>query len=184
LAFHYYNGLAERIKDGIVMARGRDLPYSQLRALAQDLDNKYWQREDEKSQLRKTSDSSASKPKPASTSTTTTSRTSTSTPSASRTTQQTTTTRQSSSSTPSKRKDLTGKLDGNNKLTDAEQQRRMAENLCMYCGNTGHKAADCRLAAANKNAAKNVKGRAADTEAASDTSASISEVASDDSGKE
>src|SRR6266481_2855838 len=39
--------------------------------------------------------------------------------------------------------DLTGKLGKDGKLTPAEQQCRMENNLCLFCGNTGHLAKDC-----------------------------------------
>src|SRR6266481_4527653 len=39
--------------------------------------------------------------------------------------------------------DLTGKLGKDGKLTPAEQQRRMENNLCLFCGKTGHLVKDC-----------------------------------------
>src|SRR6266481_4327015 len=39
--------------------------------------------------------------------------------------------------------DLTGKLSKDGKLTPAERQRRMENNLCLFCGKTGHLAKDC-----------------------------------------
>src|SRR6266481_9955229 len=39
--------------------------------------------------------------------------------------------------------DLTRKLGKDGKLTPAERQRCMENNLCLFCGKTGHLAKDC-----------------------------------------
>ena len=38
---------------------------------------------------------------------------------------------------------LLGKLDKSGKLTAAERDRRTKNNLCLFCGEKGHKIADC-----------------------------------------
>jgi hypothetical protein len=47
------------------------------------------------------------------------------------------------SSSERKGPDLTGKLGKDGKLTQEERQRRMDNNLCLFCGGGGHKASDC-----------------------------------------
>ena len=42
------------------------------------------------------------------------------------------------------RPDLSDKLDKDGKLTQAEQECQMQENLCIFCGKSGHHAKDCQ----------------------------------------
>lgn len=45
--------------------------------------------------------------------------------------------------------DLTNKLGKDGKLNAKEKKRRTDNNLCMYCGNAGHDASNCRKKAAS-----------------------------------
>ena len=45
--------------------------------------------------------------------------------------------------TPPQKSKLAGKLDSKGKLTPQEHQNHIANNLCLYCGASGHKASDC-----------------------------------------
>ena len=44
--------------------------------------------------------------------------------------------------------DLTGKLGKDGKLTTEERNRRISNNLCLFCGGTGHHASECKRAKA------------------------------------
>src|SRR5271155_1044572 len=45
---------------------------------------------------------------------------------------------------------IADKLGKDGKLNSDEWQRRFDNNLCLYCGGTGHKTAECKKAAASK----------------------------------
>jgi hypothetical protein len=53
--------------------------------------------------------------------------------------------------------DLSNKLGKDGKLKGDEQERRIKEGLCLYCGKPGHVAADCNEAAVAKACASKVK---------------------------
>lgn len=80
--------------------------------------------------------------------------------------------RKSSSSGNANKPDLTGKLNATGKLTNEERQRRLDNDLCLYCGLKGHGAKDCRKAAHNRE----TSGRAAMTESPSATPATSSKT--------
>ena len=46
--------------------------------------------------------------------------------------------------------DLASKLGANGRLTQQERQRRMDQNLCLFCGKPGHMAKNCNKAATAK----------------------------------
>ena len=46
------------------------------------------------------------------------------------------------------------KLGKDSKLSTEERQRHFNNNLCLYCGGTGHKTADCKKAATSTSKAK------------------------------
>lgn len=166
LAAAYYDGLPDRLKDRIMeRLGGRPRNLNDMRRAAQDYDTLYWQRQEEKSRSR-----AAHTPENSRTTTTTRSST-TSTTSGSNsgrtdnTTAKTSTSKSGGSNKSGGRtNDLTGKLTNNNKLTNEERLRRISENLCLYCGKSGHRASDCRLAAANSKKATESKARSANTE--------------------
>ena len=49
---------------------------------------------------------------------------------------------------------ISNKLGKDGKLSTEEHQRPFDNNLCLYCGGTGHKTADCKKAAASTSKAK------------------------------
>ena len=61
----------------------------------------------------------------------------------------------SSSQPAPPKKDLSGLLNKDGKLTDAEQQCRINNNLCIYCGFASHQVENCKKKKANEKA----KGR-------------------------
>ncbi|KIK19106.1 hypothetical protein PISMIDRAFT_74899, partial [Pisolithus microcarpus 441] len=141
----FYSGLPDRIKDEISRVGKPNTLYG-LRALAQEIDARYWEHKDEVARQTKSSGGSSSnntsnkgnsskgdKQKsggntPASTNTPTPS---TSTPKPQN---------QQSSRQPS---GLSNKLGKDGKLTPAERKRCFDQSLCMFCGNAGHKAREC-----------------------------------------
>ena len=46
--------------------------------------------------------------------------------------------------------DLASKLGADGRLTQQDRQRRMDQNLCLFCSKPGHMAKDCNKAAAAK----------------------------------
>lgn len=165
LTFRYYDGLPERLQDNIT-SDGKPRTLSEMRKLAIKWDQRYWERQGEK---KKSAEREKKAPKPASAQSTTT----TTSPSASSNHRnsndskaQSSSSKKSSTSSTPKPNDLGDKLGKDGKLTPAERTRRIANNLCLFCGLAGHRAADCKKA---------MKARAATAEkapAAASTSAS------------
>ena len=61
-----------------------------------------------------------------------------------------------------KTSDLSSKLGKDGKLTQQERQRRFEQNLCMFCGKSGHVAKDCHKATAAKARSANTDNKSAD----------------------
>ena len=158
LIFAFYRALPPRIKDEMSRV-GRPSTLRALKELARTLDARHWRRQEEiKQETRNKSSSShdnQSKSKKSAPNTSSSSSKSISTPSRPSGSN-------NSSSTPKKpAEDLTGKLGKDGKLTREERQRRFDNNLCLFCGSTGHKVTDCKKA---------TKGRAAKISEVSDSS--------------
>jgi len=140
----FYSGLPDRLKDEIARV-GKPLTLHGLRALCQEIDARYWERKDEISRTTKTQ------------STSTPTKSSNSGGNSSNSSQEKSKTGNPSSSTNSSgsskatsnqsssgsRPDLTNKLGKDGKLTADERKRRLDNNLCMFCGGTGHFADNC-----------------------------------------
>jgi hypothetical protein len=58
-------------------------------------------------------------------------------------------------STPKSTSNLSSKLGKDGKLTPQEQQRHFDQNLCLFCGKTGHVTKDCPKSTAAKACAAN-----------------------------
>jgi hypothetical protein len=159
LCHAFYRALPTRLKDEISRV-DRPSTLRGLKILVRQLDSRYWRRQDEiKRENRSKSSSTNDNSKPAKNKANTTSSTtpkpssaSTSTPSGSTT-----------AAKPAKKttEDLTGKLGKDGKLTTEERNRRILNNLCLFCGATGHRASDCKKA---------TKARAAKTSETTETS--------------
>jgi hypothetical protein len=182
LTSHFYEGLPDRIKDQLAsVADGPPTDLNELRRLAQNFDALYWSRQAEKkstasSSRTQTSTVNPNQARPSSSNNNSKFSSSSSSNNTNANRQQQT---RPSAAPRTNKPDLTGKLTSGNKLTDEERQNRMANNLCLYCGKGGHKAIDCRLAAANKPGRgvqiPNVKGRAATVEEVPDEAASAAD---------
>jgi hypothetical protein len=170
LRYRFYEGLPARRKDKICKGDGKPHTLAELRKKAQNIDARYWERAQERSREQTQRPSTQQKTPSSNTSSTTPQTTSKPAPSSSGSTSQ------ASGSKPGKPKeapkpqstkpDLTGKLDSRGKLTQQERQRRIDNDLCMFCGKKGHKVQDCIL---RQNAAK---ARASSTTASTSTSTS------------
>jgi len=139
----FYSGLPDRLKDKIARV-GKPLTLHGLRALCQEIDARYWERKDEISRTTKSQPtSSPTKPSNSrgnsSNSGQEKSRTGNSSSSANSGSSKAT----SNQSTSGSRPDLTNKLGKDGKLTADERKRRLDNNLCMFCGGTGHFTDNC-----------------------------------------
>lgn len=168
LRHQFYTGLPNRIQDRISEV-GKPAGLREMKELAQTIDARYWERQEEKSRKAPrhftnsdSRNSSASKESSSSAP----QRASNIKPNAGKMNSS------GRTSGPSGGKpDLSDKLTKDGRLTPEERQRRRDHNLCMFCGLGGHIAADCRKAAS-------AKGRAAATSApnSAPTSDSTSEA--------
>ena len=144
LRHRYYSGLAERIKD-IMGQQGKPATLVDMKHLAHAIDSRHWERLREKSRTEKPQPKlehkSHSKPDHSDhTSKATSGNNKTAKASAST----------SVPSTPS----IADKLGKDGKLNSEERQRRFDNNLCLYCGGTGHQTKDCKKAASSAIKAK------------------------------
>jgi len=138
----FYSGLPDHLKDEIARV-GKPLTLNGLRALCQEIDTRYWERKDEISRTTK-SQPTSSTPKPSNSGGNTPksgqAKTGNSPSSANTSGSSKTTSNQSSSGS---KLDLTNKLGKDRKLTADERKRWLDNNLCMFCGGTGHFADNC-----------------------------------------
>jgi hypothetical protein len=154
LRHQFYRGLPARIKDEVSRV-GKPDTLPDLRVLAQSIDGRYWEREEETRRERGGQSSEKKTEKPqnqASSSSSSSQNKPHKKPSASH--------NSGSSSHNSDRKpsDLGDKIGKDGKLTNAERARRFANNLCLFCGGVGHTAKECPKSSSS---AAKAKGRAA-----------------------
>jgi len=152
LRHRYYSGLAERIKD-VMGQQGKPATLDAMKALAHSIDSRHWERHREKSRTEKSkpenkSDNKSDKKPNAPTS-------GNNNPNKSKGNNNKSGKPSTSSGNSATLPDKLGK-DG--KLTPTERQRRFDNNLCMFCGGTGHTAKDCPKSSSS---ASKAKGRAA-----------------------
>jgi len=148
----FYKGLLDQLKDELTQI-GKPKTLIPLQHQVQVLNQRYWEHQAEISCDKRASSNTApartDKPKQSNNNSARPAASSSQTPA------------QSKSSSSSKPKNPNAdKLGKNGKLTPEEQDRRFKLQLCLFCGNAGHKVTDCPSA---KNSAK---GKAATTEPA------------------
>jgi len=139
----FYSGLPDHLKDKIARV-GKPLTLHGLRALCQEIDTHYWECKDKiscttKSQPTSSTTKSSNSAGNSSNSGQEKSKTGNSPSSANSGSSKTTSNQSSSGSRP----DLTDKLGKDGKLTAEEHKRRLDNNLCMFCGGTGHFMDNC-----------------------------------------
>jgi len=141
--FHclFYSGLPDCLKDEIARV-GKPLTLHGLRALCQEIDARYWECKDEISRTTK-SQPTPSPTKPSNSggnsSNSGQEKSKIGNPANSSGSSKATSNQSSSGS----RLDLTNKLGKDGKLTADERKRCLENNLCMFCGGTGHFADNC-----------------------------------------
>ena len=158
LRHRYYSGLAERIKDAMGQV-GKPSTLVELKNLAHSIDARHWERLREKSRTEKSNppnNKSDKKPQNSNNQQSTSSK-----PQQQHQHQSNDKSNKSSGNSAPKSAPSSDSVTKDGKLTPQERQRRKDNNLCMYCGAMGHKAADCNKS--NSSAAK-AKGRAAKVE--------------------
>src|SRR3984957_5770816 len=135
LRHQFYQGLPARIKDEIAQM-GKPDTLSQLRLMAQSIDGRYWEREEETRQERN-SQPSEKKPDKLSNQQSSSNNSKKDSKNNAKKNQSS---NQGSSLSNSKKKnpDLSDKLSKDGKLTQAEHTRQFNNNLCLFCGGVGH----------------------------------------------
>lgn len=141
LKYQFYEGLPDRLKDQFAL-HGKPDALLVMKDKAQDFDNRYWAREDEKKHDNRNrshntsstprTDNSSSSNKTQSSHNSSSSATSNKKPFVPKVT--------TTSSTPSF---PSGHLNKEGKLSDAERKRRMDNKLCVICGEAGHFRNNC-----------------------------------------
>src|SRR6202040_4390867 len=109
---------------------------SQLRLLAQSIDRRYWEREEE---TRRERNSQPSEKKP---------------DKSSNQQYSSNNSKKDSKNNAKKNPDLSDKLGKDGKLTQAECTRRFNNNLCLFCGGMGHTAKECPKSSSSATKAK------------------------------
>ncbi|KIN98938.1 hypothetical protein M404DRAFT_30906 [Pisolithus tinctorius Marx 270] len=153
LRHRFYSRLPDRIKDEIACI-GKPSTLAQLHKLAQTIDARYWER---KAEISRTTKSTTDKSQSSNSDNKSKSSSYASAP-------------KSDAKGNGKQKDppksdvsksnIAHLLGKDGKLTSAERQRRMKNNLCLFCGEPGHSAKDCP-----KSTSRAAKARAATAEA-------------------
>ena len=138
MCHHFYSGLPDRIKDEISRI-GKLHTLDGLHTVTQEINAQYWEHKEEVARQNKTSTSTS----------TNTNTTSKSLGKLEKSKSSTGNSAQSSSLSnptpkkPGKTPELLDKLGKDGKLTSEERKRRFEQNLCMFCGSSGHKAKEC-----------------------------------------
>jgi len=139
----FYSGLPDHLTDEIARV-GKPLTLHGLRALCQEIDTHYWEHKDEISRTTKTQPTSSptkSSNSRGNSSNSSQEKSKTGNPSSSANSGSSKATSNQSSS--GSRPDLTNKLGKDGKLTADERKWHLENNLCMFCGGTGHFADNC-----------------------------------------
>ena len=137
----FYSGLPDWLKDEIARV-GKPWTLDGLRALCQEIDARCWECKDEVSCSAKSQPSLSSKPSNSGgNSSSKSGQEKSKTGNSSNSSGSSKPNKQPSSSSP--KPDLTSKLSKDSKLTADERKRRLDNNLCMFCGGTGHFVNQC-----------------------------------------
>ena len=154
----YYSGLAERIKD-VMVQQGKPSTLEEMTTLAHAIDARHWERRREKSRQDKAQSKSDNKNNSKSENksdnkTRNSGKNNKSNQSDSNTNTNKNNNSNKSTKTADSGKSVADKLGKDGKLTSEERQRRFDNNLCLYCGGTGHKTSDCKKASSFASKAK------------------------------
>jgi hypothetical protein len=164
LRHRYYSGLAERIKD-VMGQQGKPATLDGMKSLAHSIDARHWERLREKSRGGKNKSDNVEKSDNKNKS----DEKAKNTPSTSGNNQSGKNNKSNNnnnnksaktSSTSGASASISDKLGKDGKLTPQERQRHFDNNLCLFCGGTGHTAKDCPKSSSS---ASKTKARAAQT---------------------
>jgi Zinc knuckle len=139
----YYKGLPDRIKDSLVhVEKPKNL--QALRLAAQHIDVRYWERRSEKSREPPAkSDNKNDKSNNTSDNNNKSHKSKSGNKGNNSSNSGNKSSNTGSNTGNQKKPDLSDKLGKDGKLTPEERQRRFDNNLCMFCGRSGHVAKDC-----------------------------------------
>ena len=157
LRHQFYRGLPARIKDEVSQV-GKPATLPALRTLAQQIDGRYWERDEETRHERVGQSLEKKTEKPHNQSSSSSNQNNQS--NQNKTHKKPFAPRDSGSSSQNsdkKTSDLNDKIGKDGKLTLAERSRRFANNLCLFCGGVGHTAKECPKSSSS---ATKAKGRA------------------------
>ena len=169
LRHRYYSGLVERIKD-VMGQQGKPCTLKDMKTLAHTIDSRYWERQREKSRSgkgksddvdksdKKNKDKADDKKTPPSANTSGNNNNNSNSNNSGNKGKNKSGKPPSTSGASSSSNPLADKLGKDGKLTQQERQRRFDNNLCMFCGGTGHTAANCTKVSSS---AAKAKARAA-----------------------
>ena len=162
LRHRYYSGLAERVKD-IMGQQGKPATLEDMKNLAHSIDSRHWERLREKSRAGRNKSDHSDKPdnknnKSDDKGKTPASNNNSKNNNSNSNNNKSNKPAKASSSSSGNSASIADKLGKDGKLAKEERQRRFDNNLCLYCGGTGHTAANCNKS--NSSSSK-TKGRAA-----------------------
>ena len=153
---HYYSRLAEHIKD-VMGQQGKPATLKAMKTLAHSIDSCYWEQNREKSRSGKNKSDNQDKPdnknqKPDDKNKASTSGTSGGNHNNPKGNKNNKSGKPASSSGNST--SISDKLGKDGKLTPQERQWRFNNNLCLFCGGTGHTARECPKSSSSASKAK------------------------------
>src|ERR1700722_7087578 len=138
----FYRSLPSRIKDELARI-GKPTTLPVLKALAQSIDGRYWEQEEETRRERGNQPSDRKNDKPQNQASSSSNNNNNNNNNKNKNKKPNSSNNGSASQNPEKKKtDLGEKLGQDGKLTPAERSRRFANNLCLFCGGVGHTAKD------------------------------------------
>ena len=150
LRHRYYSGLAERIKD-IMGQQGKPSTLEDMKSLAHSIDARHWERLREKSRAGK---NKSEDKKPDDKNKDKNSDNSGNSTKNKKGNKNSNDKSGKSPSTSGASSSIADKLGKDGKLTPQERQRRYDNNLCMFCGGTGHTANQCPKSTSSASKAK------------------------------
>lgn len=159
LAKRFYDGLPDRLKDHICQI-GRPQEFVALRGLAQDLDGRYWERQDDSVASRSGGSTRANPPKTKDGKTDST--------------QTSGNSKLPAKADPKPKTNLP--LNSAGRLNDDERRRRMDNKLCLYCASPDHIRVNCPTAPPARNLPKPASESSKTTTTTTQSTASNSRV--------
>ena len=144
LQHQLYKGLLNQIKDEVSWI-GKPSTLSSMHQLIQQIDVHYWERQSKISQESKKSDNKSSEQKSnkSTNAASSSSKNQSSDNKSASSSNKRPNPNSSGSSRQNKKPNLSSELGKDGKLTSKEHACQFTNNLCMFCGGTGHKASEC-----------------------------------------